>query len=63
MVLSIQNDIKGILPIVSYSNNISNILWYAMPEAIKIQDEFKDKALKYKVEVFVELAQVYKIIT
>lgn len=56
-VLSIQNDIKGILPIVSHSDNTDN-MWYAMPEAVKIQSEFKDKSLEYKVEVFIELAQV-----
>lgn len=60
-VLSIQNDMNGILPIAAYSLEV-NEMWYAMPEAIKVQTGFINVAatLEYKIEVFIELAQIIK---
>lgn len=60
-VLSIQGEMHGILPIVSYSFKPDN-MWYVMPQALKIQTGFINvKAnLEYKIEVFIELAQIIK---
>lgn len=60
MVVGIQDEIKGVIPIFSYGLPDEKIkkYWYAMPIAIPLEDKLKEvKSLEDKVNCVLELAR------
>ena len=60
MVVGIQDEIKGVIPIFSYGlpDEKTKKYWYAMPIAIPLEDKLKEvKSLEDKVNCVLELAR------
>lgn len=60
MVVGIQNEIEGVIPIFSYGlpDKRTKKYWYAMPIAIPLEDRLKEvKSLEDKVNCVLELAR------
>ncbi len=59
-VIGIQDEIKGVIPILNWGlpDKKTKKFWYAMPIAIPVQEKFKDlKTVEERVEAVLELAK------